>query len=124
MATCPNHFRNGYSDLPAFDLDRLRDNDVVDIQIALVIRRELARYSSFSRPGEFRVGLSADICDPDIRYRPAHNADRGPRSFFSRPPARGVLNQRRHVRKRGVFCCGALDAIGGKDGVIGLPACG
>jgi len=31
MATCQNNFRNGYSGLPAFDLDRLRDNYVIDI---------------------------------------------------------------------------------------------
>jgi hypothetical protein len=31
MATCQNNFRNGYSGLPAFGLDRLRDNYVIDI---------------------------------------------------------------------------------------------
>jgi hypothetical protein len=31
MATCQNNFRHGYSGLPAFDLDRLRDNYLIDI---------------------------------------------------------------------------------------------
>ena len=31
MGTCQNNFRNGYSGLLAFGLDRLRDNYVIDI---------------------------------------------------------------------------------------------
>jgi len=35
MATCQNNFWNGYSGLPAFGLDRLRNNDDIDIHAQL-----------------------------------------------------------------------------------------
>src|SRR5262249_15023822 len=46
MATCQNNFRNGYSGLPAFGLDRLRDNYVIDIEIALIAASSRARKCS------------------------------------------------------------------------------
>src|SRR6516164_194828 len=46
MGACQNSFRNCYSGLPAFGLDRLRDNDVIDIEITLIVRRSFARVGS------------------------------------------------------------------------------
>jgi len=38
ITACQNNFWNGYSDLPAFDLDGLRNYYIIDISVACIIR--------------------------------------------------------------------------------------